>query len=145
MDFFGIGFQELVLILLVLLIVVGPARLPQVANTMGRAIRKVKQATTELSRDFQEMADEVKDTGKEVDDTVRSGTGLTGELREVAKEIKDVEKEVGTALTSDSALTKDFEAVSKESKDVAKEANTTSDPTPEEQVDTGKDESKIQG
>ena len=48
----------LVLILIVLLIVVGPARLPEIAASIGRGIRKLKMATAELSREVQNMADD---------------------------------------------------------------------------------------
>ncbi len=48
---FGIGFPELLLILVVALLVVGPSRLPQVARSIGKALG-----------DFRRMADDVKET-----------------------------------------------------------------------------------
>jgi len=44
----GIGFGELAVIFLLLLIFVGPQRLPQVARTLGRAMMEVRRATDEL-------------------------------------------------------------------------------------------------
>ncbi len=44
----GIGFGELAVIFLLLLIFVGPQRLPQVARTLGRAMGEVRRATDEL-------------------------------------------------------------------------------------------------
>ncbi len=44
----GIGIGELVVIFLLLLVFVGPARLPQVARTLGRAMGEVRRATDEL-------------------------------------------------------------------------------------------------
>ena len=104
MDFFGIGTLELILILIVLLIVVGPARLPEVAGAIGKGIRKFRAATTELSRDFKEMAEEVKDTENEVNSMMSPKIGLTGELNKVAGEIDNVRKEMNTALKSDEAF-----------------------------------------
>ena len=48
---FGIGFPELLLILVIALLVVGPSRLPQVARSIGKALGE-----------FRRMADEVKET-----------------------------------------------------------------------------------
>jgi sec-independent protein translocase protein TatA len=49
MDFFGIGFGELVLILLIALIVFGPGRLPEVARTLGRLSRNLKKMSSDLT------------------------------------------------------------------------------------------------
>ncbi len=131
MDFFGIGSLELVLILIVLLIAVGPAKLPEVAGAIGRGIRKFKQATMELSKDLKEMADEVKDVEKEVTTTLKPDKGLTEDLKEVAKEINDVGKEIKTTLDPTKGLTRDFKEVGEEVKDVGKEVGTALNPTPE--------------
>jgi sec-independent protein translocase protein TatA len=40
---FGIGVQELVLILVIALIVFGPAKLPQIGSGLGKAIRDFKK------------------------------------------------------------------------------------------------------
>lgn len=46
---FGIGSTELLLILVVTLIVLGPKNLPKIANTLGKAMGQFQKA----SRDFQ--------------------------------------------------------------------------------------------
>ena len=46
---FGIGSTELLLILVVALIVLGPKNLPKIANTLGKAMGQFQRA----SRDFQ--------------------------------------------------------------------------------------------
>ena len=65
MDFFGIGAPELVLILLVFFIFLGPTKLPEIAGMMGKAMRKLKQASAEMNRNLKEVSDEIKETGKE--------------------------------------------------------------------------------
>ena len=45
---FGIGGQELGIILLIIIIIFGPSRLPQLADALGKSIRKFKQASREV-------------------------------------------------------------------------------------------------
>ena len=51
---FGIGFPELLLILALALIVLGPKRLPDLAKALGRGIAEFKKATDELKQTFHE-------------------------------------------------------------------------------------------
>jgi TatA/E family protein of Tat protein translocase len=50
---FGIGMPELILIAVVALIVLGPKKLPDLAKSMGRAMREFKKATSELKETLQ--------------------------------------------------------------------------------------------
>ena len=52
MDFFGIGAMELLLILVLALIVMGPRQLPQAARKLAPLLRDLRRMGTELSRDF---------------------------------------------------------------------------------------------
>ena len=44
---FGIGMQEMVVILVIVLIVFGAGKLPEIGGGMGKAIRNFRQATRE--------------------------------------------------------------------------------------------------
>jgi TatA/E family protein of Tat protein translocase len=50
---FGIGMPELILIAVVALIVLGPKKLPDLAKSLGRAVREFKKATSELKETLQ--------------------------------------------------------------------------------------------
>lgn len=67
---FGISFTELVLILVVALVVLGPQRLPGMLRTVGMWIHKVRQMTTEVR----------EQTG--IDDLLRQ-EGFSGGLSEL--------------------------------------------------------------
>ena len=54
---FGIGFPELLLILALALVVIGPKRLPDIARALGRGFTEFKKATDELKTSF---SDEVR-------------------------------------------------------------------------------------
>lgn len=45
---FGIGMPELLLILVLALIVIGPGKLPDLARSLGRGVREFRRATEEL-------------------------------------------------------------------------------------------------
>jgi len=47
---FGIGWQELIVIFLVLLIFVGPKRIPEIARSLGKFLRDFARAKEEVRR-----------------------------------------------------------------------------------------------
>jgi Tat protein translocase TatB subunit len=50
---FGLGFGEIVIILVLALILLGPKRLPDVAKQLGKALRDFKRATEDLKDQFE--------------------------------------------------------------------------------------------
>jgi len=46
---FNIGAPELIIILIIALIVLGPGRLPDVAQSLGKSVREFRKAATDLS------------------------------------------------------------------------------------------------
>ncbi len=45
---FGIGMSEMLLILVIALIVLGPQKLPEVAKFLGKALNEIRRATNEI-------------------------------------------------------------------------------------------------
>ncbi|MCM8787314.1 MAG: twin-arginine translocase TatA/TatE family subunit [Candidatus Omnitrophica bacterium] len=52
--FRNIGFGELVLIFLIVLIVFGASKLPQIARSLGKAIKEFKKEIKETTKEDQE-------------------------------------------------------------------------------------------
>lgn len=61
---FGIGFSEILLILVVILLVVGPHKLPDMAKTFAKGLRTVRNAGREL-RDAMDV-EEVRDIKRSI-------------------------------------------------------------------------------
>jgi sec-independent protein translocase protein TatA len=64
----NIGPWELILILLIALIVVGPGKLPEVAKSLGKAAKEFKRATTGVQKEFQDamkFEDDSKNNNKQ--------------------------------------------------------------------------------
>lgn len=51
---FGVGFPELLMILAIALIVIGPKRLPDIAKALGRAMGEFRRATEEFKQSINE-------------------------------------------------------------------------------------------
>jgi len=63
---FGIGFQEMLVILVVVLIFFGPKRLPDLAKSLGKGIAEFKKASEEVRKGIDEA---VRETDNEDTDT----------------------------------------------------------------------------
>ncbi|NJD61758.1 MAG: twin-arginine translocase TatA/TatE family subunit [Deltaproteobacteria bacterium] len=55
---FGIGFQEMILILVVVLIFFGPKRLPDLAKSLGKGLAEFKKASEEVKKGIDEAMKE---------------------------------------------------------------------------------------
>lgn len=125
MDFFGIGPLELVLILIVILIFVGPAKLPEVAGFLGRTMRKFREASAEMNRSLKEISDEVQKVGKEASEAAKSEAAVVKDLKNVSRELQETVNEAKTTTKSAEGLSKDLKEASKEVSEAVRE---TTDP-----------------
>lgn len=69
---FGIGFPELIIILVVALIVFGPKKLPELAKALGKGMAEFKKATHEIKESL-DLNEDLQSVRKDLADTV---TGL---------------------------------------------------------------------
>ncbi len=84
---FGIGMPEMILILAVALIVLGPKKLPDLAKSLGRALGEFKKATRELKesieidddlRDIKDAFSDIENVDDKVETIEDDTTGPTG-------------------------------------------------------------------
>lgn len=71
---FGIGLSELIVIIIVALIFIGPDKLPQLARTLGKAFSEFRRAGEEVKKSFNEAASPGKE-GPEDSDKTAEGRG----------------------------------------------------------------------
>lgn len=102
---FGIGMPEMIVILVIALIVIGPQKLPELAKSLGKGLAEFKRATEDFR---QGVEDEAK---------------VTEEKERLAKEAALKEAEVKTEAVENEAV----DEVAKEAvKDASKDPETTS-------------------
>ena len=67
---FGIGFQEMLIILVVVLIFFGPKRLPDLAKSLGKGIAEFKKASEEVRKGIEDAVKEesAEETSKTPED-----------------------------------------------------------------------------
>ena len=108
---FGIGVPELIIIMVIALIVIGPSKLPDLARALGKGMAEFKKATQEIKEglDLDEELNEVKE------DLVDSISGL--HQPQDLESTKSPEKEKPTNHESDKTIEEDADAKSDSQKD----------------------------
>lgn len=94
---FGIGMPEMIVILVIALIVIGPQKLPELAKSLGKGLAEFKRAT----EDFRQGVDEEVKASDEKErlaqaaavqkDTLKT-TAEAETVKEVVKEPADINK-----------------------------------------------------
>ena len=96
---FGMGMPEILLILAIALIVLGPKKLPEVAKSLGRGIAEFKKATQEfkenleVDNDLKEAQNAVRGIKRDLEDTVRESVTPTPPRPPVVEAVSDDELE----------------------------------------------------
>ena len=82
---FGMGMPEILLILGIALIVIGPKKLPDLAKSLGKAVREFKGATQEFknSMDVKDTIDTVKNPLNNISDNVKDAISVNNSLNSV--------------------------------------------------------------
>ena len=90
MEFLGVGYQEVAVIMVLLLVVVGPERMPAVAYQVGKAVRQMQRYARAVRDEFSDEIDfleeqyrTVKGETDQLSQTLRAGQAdLNAQLRE---------------------------------------------------------------
>jgi len=104
---FGIGMPEMILILAVALIVIGPKKLPDLARSLGKAMGEFKKATSDLKESMQ-IDTELKEVKSAFDDIGKSEPVSTADDKTDSENEKLAdEAEIKMAAEDDDAKTGD--------------------------------------
>lgn len=111
--FSNIGVTELIVILLLALLVVGPERLPELGRKLGQTLRDLRQAYENLTKDLGPEIASIQKTTQELRQSVEAVTSIpkdmtkkvveTAGLEDTVSELKEMQQsigQVGATLTS---------------------------------------------
>lgn len=88
MEIFGVGPLELLVIMVILLIVVGPKRLPELAAELAHLLRTARKYGTQITQELTETMNELE---KEYDD-------MKGDWKDVGQGLSEATKPVSAGL-----------------------------------------------
>lgn len=110
---FDFGFSELVVIGIVMLIVVGPERLPKVARTAGHLLGRVQRYVSDVKSDIQremqleelkKLQEQVRHQAQELESSVRSGVaGVEADIGQAVGEVRSILPESAAAAPTTAA------------------------------------------
>ena len=88
---FGIGTTELLVILVVALLVLGPKKLPEIARSLGRTLAEFKRVSTDVKRtiDFEVEEEEEKERRKQLREKMARKKAEQKKQLEEDGEVKD--------------------------------------------------------
>ncbi len=66
---FGIGMPELIIILVIALIVIGPSKLPDLARALGKGMAEFRKATQEIKESL-DIEEELRDAKEDLVDSI---------------------------------------------------------------------------
>ena len=75
----GIGFPELMIILVIIMIIFGAGKLPEIGSAFGNSIRNFKKSMKEAEENAEENAEELPETTDEASDTAEVTEGDSDE------------------------------------------------------------------
>ena len=102
MEVLGIGIQEVLLVAVLIVIVVGPRRLPEMAYYLGRGVKKLQRyarvVRDEFSEEFAYLNEEMEAVRADVQEMRTTVREVQDELSEVRDEVEDVTSEAAGEL-----------------------------------------------
>jgi len=103
---FGIGSTELVIILIVALVLIGPSKLPDLMKSVGKGLSEFRRMSTDVKSTL-EREIEKADEAKRIEETKKE---LFGDDAKPAEAVADVAKPDAASLASDVASSASSEA-----------------------------------
>lgn len=111
---FNLGMMEILLVLAVAFLIVGPKDLPKVARWIARQIKSVKKLIREIKKEtgWDEFAKEFKDTADDIKSVVKDA--------DIREDLKSASDEV---IASVDSVRQEVESVRQEASEVSRKLN----------------------
>lgn len=108
---FGIGIPELIIIMVIALVVIGPSKLPELAKALGKGLAEFRKATQEI-KDTLDLDEDIKEIRNDIVDSI-SGIDKAIDIEETPKSEEETpaseDKETGSSEDIETATAEDKE------------------------------------
>ena len=94
---FGIGTGEIIAILVITALVVGPEKMVELAGQLGRMVARLRQQTDSMSKEFREALS-LEELQEALDEAKREAGELGDVLQGTATEVQEEAKQIGNVL-----------------------------------------------
>ncbi len=81
---FGISMGEIVLLFLVVLMLFGSKKIPDLARGLGKGMNEFRKAADDIKREFSQSAEEIREDLAEMENNIRQNSH---EIRDMAKDV----------------------------------------------------------
>jgi Tat protein translocase TatB subunit len=139
---FGIGFPELIIIMILALIVIGPSKLPDLAKALGKGMAEFRKATQEMKENLSldEGIQEIQKATQEI----KENLALDKDLKEVKDGLIDsisgLDRPLDMAESTESKDTEGAISNTQETLETGEKVNVESPVEPNKEGETAKDE-----
>ena len=94
---FGLGFQEILLILVILFLLFGVKKLPEIGEGLGKTVKEIRKIRDERKADKEKRKEDHKAKGNLISDLKKEveeipGLKEVGEIKETADKVKNITK-----------------------------------------------------
>ncbi len=94
---FGIGMPELMVIMVVALVVLGPKRLPEIARALGKGLAEFRRATADVSEELRKAQRAIEEEARAAEAAARR----TAAAKQAAAVVKPAEGAVAVGTPAD--------------------------------------------
>jgi len=149
---FDIGMQELIVVFIVILLVFGPKRAPELGRTVGKALAELKKSFQDVKKqvetEFKESTSDIQEARKSFEDLrkkVEKGVKETVGINALQQPVKDIIEETDEAEEEEEEEEEGEEGEGEEEEEEKEEAEEKEkEVKKEEQAKEGKEDKEIQ-
>lgn len=95
---FGISMGEIVLLFLVVLMLFGSKKIPDLARGLGKGMNEFRKAADDIKREFSQSAEEIREDLAEMENNIRQNSH---EIRDMAKDVYQEADAVSSEAVAD--------------------------------------------
>jgi sec-independent protein translocase protein TatA len=92
---FGLGLPEMIVIAIIILLIFGAKRLPEIGKGLGKTAKEIKDISKEMEKgEEKEQAEGPEEEGEKVPEKAEGKENLLGDIKPVVNDLKEIKGKV---------------------------------------------------